>query len=145
MAIYDARILELCSSGYYWCPAPGRGRRNGLPVDAGYWDLSAAGTAITGLLGRHIGYYGGINYGYGYVGVGYQGGYWNGDRFDYNRSVNNVNITNVQVYNRTVRIQSCQQHHRHIRITVPASRPGGINRGLCRRKRPQYVSSAFLR
>ena len=51
----------------------------------------------------HIGFYGGINYGFGYVGRGYDGGYWNHDRFDYNRSVNNVNINVIRnVYNRRV-------------------------------------------
>jgi hypothetical protein len=38
-----------------------------------------------------VGYYGGINYGYGYGGVGYEGGRWEGNRFLYNTSVNNVN------------------------------------------------------
>ena len=57
---------------------------------------------VPSLVGRHIGYYGGIDYGYGYVGTGYQGGYWNGDRFDYNRAANNINTNNVRAYNRTV-------------------------------------------
>jgi hypothetical protein len=86
------------------CRAPGRGRRKWATCgrrDIG--DLSAARYHYHyGFWGRHIGYYGGVNYGFGYVGVGYQGGYWNGDRFNYNRSVNNVTITNVQVYNRTI-------------------------------------------
>ena len=38
-----------------------------------------------------MGYYGGINYGYGYSGVGYEGGRWEGNHFVYNTSVNNVN------------------------------------------------------
>ena len=38
------------------------------------------------LLGPHIGYYGGINYGFGYFGTGFYGGYWNGGRFWYNRA-----------------------------------------------------------
>src|SRR4029077_21196451 len=49
-----------------------------------------------------IGYYGGINYGNGYVGVSYQGGDWSGVRFNYNRSASNVTLTNVHVYNRPV-------------------------------------------
>src|SRR6266436_3434278 len=56
---------------------------------AGYW-------------GPHIGFYGGVNYGFGYFGSGYEGGYWRGNRFYYNRTVNNINITNVNVYNKTV-------------------------------------------
>jgi hypothetical protein len=54
-----------------------------------------------GYWGPQIGFYGGINYGFGYVGVGYEGGYWSNGAFFYNRSVNNV--TNVRnVYNKTV-------------------------------------------
>ncbi len=44
---------------YYWHP--------------GYW-------------GRTVGYYGGINYGFGYFGTGFYGGYWNGGHFFYNRA-----------------------------------------------------------
>src|SRR5216683_1443569 len=60
--------------------------------------LRAAGNS-----GPHIGFYGGVNYGYGYGGVGYEGGRWNNGVFAYNRTVNNfggVSITNV--YSQTV-------------------------------------------
>ena len=54
-----------------------------------------------GYWGPHVGFYGGINYGFGYGGFGYEGGYWRDRVFFYNRSVNNVtNVTNV--YNKTV-------------------------------------------
>jgi hypothetical protein len=50
-----------------------------------------------------VGFYGGINYGFGYFGVGYAGGYWRGRSFFYNRAVDHVNVVNVtNVYNRTV-------------------------------------------
>ncbi|MGH8817639.1 MAG: adenylate cyclase, partial [Achromobacter pestifer] len=77
-------------SGALWTPGYW-GFVNGLYVwNAGYW-------------GPHVGFYGGINYGFGYVGIGYVGGYWNRDRFYYNRSVTNVNVTRVtNVYNHTV-------------------------------------------
>src|SRR6204780_16810 len=90
--------------GYYWVPgAWARPPEVGFLWTPGYWGFVGGRYRYNyGFWGRHIGYYGGINYGFGYVGVGYQGGYWNGNRFNYNRSVNNVNITNVQVYNRTV-------------------------------------------
>jgi hypothetical protein len=62
----------------------------GLLWTPGYWGW-----------GAQVGFYGGINYGFGYAGVGYQGGYWNNGGFFYNRSVNNVtNVTNV--YTKTV-------------------------------------------
>jgi hypothetical protein len=58
--------------------------------NAGYW-------------GPHIGFYGGVNYGFGYVGVGYAGGRWNGGAFAYNTAVNNVNVSVVHnTYNETV-------------------------------------------
>ena len=90
--------------GYYWVPgAWTRPPQPGYLWTPGYWGYVGGRYRYHyGYWGRHIGYYGGVNYGNGYVGVGYQGGYWNGDRFNYNRSVNNVNVSNVQVYNRTV-------------------------------------------
>jgi WXXGXW repeat (2 copies) len=90
--------------GYYWVPgtwvvAPSPG----LLWTPGYWGW-AGGAYVwhAGYWGPHIGFYGGINYGFGYVGVGYLGGYWHGGHFFYNRTVNNVVITNVHFYNRTV-------------------------------------------
>jgi hypothetical protein len=76
--------------GYYWVPgtwvlAP----EPGLLWTPGYW-------------GPHVGFYGGVNYGFGYFGVGYGGGYWRGRTFFYNRSVTNIHITNVHIYNQTV-------------------------------------------
>ena len=94
--------------GYYWVPgAWARPPQVGYLWTPGYWGFFGGMYRYNyGFWGQHIGYYGGINYGFGYVGTGYQGGYWSGNRFNYNRSVNNVNITNVNVYNRTD-----QQHH----------------------------------
>jgi WXXGXW repeat (2 copies) len=92
-------------NGYFWVPGtwveppavgllwtPGYwGWRDGIYVwNAGYW-------------GPHIGFYGGINYGFGYVGIGFEGGRWENGVFAYNRTVNNfggVRITNV--YEKTV-------------------------------------------
>ena len=53
--------------------------------------------------GTHIGFYGGINYGFGYTGRGYEGGRWQGRNFFYNTAVNNVRSTQVtNVYNSPV-------------------------------------------
>lgn len=52
--------------------------------------------------GQHVGFYGGINYGYGYIGTGYYGGYWNNDHFYYNRAVNNLPNGFINVYQRPV-------------------------------------------
>jgi hypothetical protein len=79
--------------GYYWTP--------------GWWGFDADGDDYVwhpGYWGPHVGFYGGINYGFGYFGVGYVGGEWRDRRFYYNRAVTNVNVTVVRnVYvNRTV-------------------------------------------
>jgi hypothetical protein len=51
----------------------------------------------------HVGFYGGIDYGFGYFGVGFAGGYWRDRDFYYNRAVTNVTNVNVtNVYNSTV-------------------------------------------
>jgi WXXGXW repeat (2 copies) len=76
--------------GFLWTPGYW-GWGNGMYVfNEGYW-------------GPHVGFYGGINYGYGYTGEGYQGGRWDHGQFAYNRAVNNVNVTNIHnTYNTTV-------------------------------------------
>src|SRR5574337_1584146 len=74
--------------GYYWVPgtwvlAP----RVGFLWTPGYWGWSGGMYWWhPGYWGSHIGFYGGINYGYGYVGEGYVGGYWRGGAFYYNRA-----------------------------------------------------------
>jgi hypothetical protein len=118
--------------GYYWVPgAWARPPQVGYLWTPGYWGFVGGRYRYHyGFWGQHIGYYGGINYGNGYVGVGYQGGYWNGDRFNYNRSVNNVNITNVQVYNRTV-TNTVVINNTTVNVTDNRSSyngPGGVTR-----------------
>jgi hypothetical protein len=58
----------------------------------GYWDYSG-GVYVwhAGYWGPHVGFYGGINYGFGYGGTGYYGGRWEGRTFYYNTAVTNVN------------------------------------------------------
>jgi WXXGXW repeat (2 copies) len=90
---------------YYWVPgtwvlAP----EPGLLWTPGYWGF-AEGVYVwhRGYWGPHVGFYGGINYGYGYTGVGFWGGEWRGREFVYNREVTNVNVTVIHnYYNRTV-------------------------------------------
>ncbi len=81
-------------SGYYWVP----GAWVEPPYDAalwtpGYWGFYGGRYLFyPGHWGLHIGFYGGINYGFGYVGFGYEGGYWNGGHFFYNRAYNHINV-----------------------------------------------------
>ena len=90
---------------YYWVPgtwvlAP----QVGYLWTPGYWGWGNGGYFFhEGFWGPTVGFYGGINYGFGYVGTGYQGGRWDGGHFSYNRAVNNVNITEIHnTYNTTV-------------------------------------------
>jgi WXXGXW repeat (2 copies) len=91
--------------GYYWVPgtwvvAPAVG----LLWTPGYWGWGGGAYLWhAGYWGPHVGFYGGINYGFGYGGVGFVGGEWRGGVFNYNRSVTNVNVTVIHnTYNRTV-------------------------------------------
>jgi hypothetical protein len=70
----------------------------------GWWGWGGSAFIFhEGFWGPVVGFYGGINYAYGYFGHGYEGGRWDHDRFYYNRSVNNVNVTEIHnVYNTTV-------------------------------------------
>ncbi len=92
--------------GYFWVPGCWvRPAYRGALWTPGYWGYGEGGAYVfnAGYWGPHIGFYGGINYGYGYGGRGYEGGYWRNGGFYYNRGVNNfgsVNVTNV--YNRTI-------------------------------------------
>ena len=90
--------------GYYWVPGTWVVAPVGMLWTPGYWGWGG-GVYLwhPGYWGPHVGFYGGINYGFGYGGVGFVGGEWRGGAFFYNRSVTNVSVTNVtNVYNRTV-------------------------------------------
>jgi WXXGXW repeat (2 copies) len=92
-------------AGYFWVPGTWvLPPTAGLLWTPGYWGWRSGIYAWNaGYWGPTVGFYGGVNYGFGYGGVGFAGGEWRGGVFAYNRSVNNfgtVNITNV--YNKTV-------------------------------------------
>ncbi len=94
------------AAGYYWVPgvwvAP---PRPGLLWTPGYWGWGGGVYVFhAGYWGPHVGFYGGVNYGFGYGGVGFVGGAWRGGVFAYNTAVVNVNtglVRNVYV-DRTV-------------------------------------------
>ena len=91
-------------NGYYWVPGTWVMAPVGMLWTPGYWGWGG-GVYMwhPGYWGPHVGFYGGINYGFGYTGVGFAGGEWRGRNFYYNRSVTNVSVTNVtNVYNKTV-------------------------------------------
>src|SRR5208283_4400399 len=81
--------------GYFWVPGTWvQPPVVGLLWTPGYWGW-AGGAYLWhgGYWGPHVGFYGGINYGFGYGGVGFAGGYWRGGVFHYNTAVTNVNTT----------------------------------------------------
>ena len=92
----DTRLLGLWCEGYYWVPGTwAQPPAVGLLWTPGYWGWgNGAYVWNAGYWGPTVGFYGGINYGFGYGGFGYGGGYWNNGAFYYNRSVNNINVAN---------------------------------------------------
>jgi hypothetical protein len=93
------------SADYYWVPgtwvAP---PRVGVLWTPGYWGFAGGAYAWhAGYWGPHVGFYGGVHYGFGYTGVGFAGGRWVGGAFAYNRSVTNVNVNIIHnTYSETV-------------------------------------------
>ncbi|MGB7282729.1 MAG: YXWGXW repeat-containing protein, partial [Candidatus Acidiferrum sp.] len=82
--VYPPQIGVLWTPGYWaWGP-------DGFFFSAGYW-------------GPTVGFYGGIDYGFGYFGHGYYGGRWEHGHFSYNRDVSNVNVSVIHnIYNARV-------------------------------------------
>jgi hypothetical protein len=69
--------------GYLWTP-PWWGWENGAYLfHDGYW-------------APQVGFYGGVNYGYGYFGHGFEGGRWQNNHFFYNTAVMRVNTTVIR-------------------------------------------------
>jgi hypothetical protein len=81
--------------GYFWVPgtwvpAPAVG----LLWTPGYWGYESGLYGWhEGYWGPHVGFYGGVNYGFGYGGVGFGGGVWEGGAFRYNTAVVRVDTT----------------------------------------------------
>jgi YXWGXW repeat-containing protein len=83
--------------GFYWVPGTWV-----LPPEPdllwtpGYWAFeNAVYDWYPGYWGPVVGYYGGIDYGFGYPGTGYYGGYWRDRHFFYNQTVNNIDVNRV--------------------------------------------------
>jgi hypothetical protein len=113
--------------GYYWVPgawvpAP----YAGALWTPGYWGWSG-GLFVWhgGYWGPHVGYYGGVNYGFGYMGIGFAGGVWHGGVFAYNTAIMHVgpSITNVYV-DRTVVVHNTVVVNSRVAFS---GGPGGIN------------------
>lgn len=108
--------------GYFWVPGTWvEAPEVGFLWTPGYWGWgNGAYVWNAGYWGTQVGFYGGIDYGFGYIGDGYAGGYWNGGQFFYNSRVNNVNVTVIHnVYQKTV-----VEHGNHVSFN---GGHGGIN------------------
>ena len=107
---------------YYWVPGTWvEAPEPGFLWTPAYWGWSDGSYVFyQGYWGLQVGFYGGIDYGFGYFGHGYEGGRWDHGHFFYNRSVNNVNVADAHnVYNTTV------VHNQVNRISFNG--PNGIN------------------
>jgi hypothetical protein len=115
---------------YYWVPGTWvEPPERDLLWTPAYWGWNEGRYVFyPGYWGREVGFYGGIDYGYGYNGDGYYGGRWNNGAFFYNRSVNNVeNVRITNVYNETVVV-----HNDSTRVSF-----NGGNGGVAARPTPQ--------
>jgi WXXGXW repeat (2 copies) len=121
--------------GYYWVPgawvpAPYEGALWTPP----YWGWNDGIYVFhPGYWGLHVGYYGGVNYGFGYFGLGFVGGEWHGREFAYNTAVVNVNRTVIHntYVNETV-IHNTTIVNNHVAY---AGGPGGIRHDPTREER----------
>ena len=82
---------------YYWVPGYwATPPAEGLYWTPPYWAWTEGDyTFYPGYWGPTVGFYGGVDYGFGYTGVGYEGGYWRANQFVYNSAVNNFGSANI--------------------------------------------------
>jgi hypothetical protein len=116
-------------NGYYWvpgvwCPPPYYGALWTPP----YWAFYNGRYGFhRGYWGPHVGYYGGVDYGNGYIGIGYFGGYWKGNNFYYNRAVTNVGNRD-HVYDHSVVYDNHTFGHQPINHISYNGGHGGLDR-----------------
>ena len=118
---------------YYWVPGTWvMGPEVGFLWTPAYWGWGGDGFVFyDGYWGPQVGFYGGVNYGFGYFGSGFEGGRWDGGRFFYNRSVSNVNVNIHNVYDTHVVINNVS----HVSYN-------GGNGGINARPTPEEESAA---
>jgi WXXGXW repeat (2 copies) len=90
---------------YYWVPGTWvKPPRAGLLWTPPYWRRVDDGYAFhDGYWAQEVGFYGGVDYGYGYTGDGYQGGRWDNGSFFYNSAANNFGSLSVaHTYNQAM-------------------------------------------
>ncbi|MGO9935924.1 MAG: hypothetical protein ACLPV8_29530 [Steroidobacteraceae bacterium] len=104
-AIWAPGYWDYNQDGYFWVPGTWvQPPEYGLLWTPGYWGWGNGGYAWNeGYWGATVGFYGGIDYGFGYSGRGYTGGHWQGQQFYYNSAVSHVNVANIHnVYSQRI-------------------------------------------
>jgi hypothetical protein len=107
---------------YFWVPGTWvEPPQPGFLWTPGYWAVVGGVYAFhRGYWGEHIGFYGGVDYGFGYGGDGYEGGHWDNGHFFYNRSVTNIGrIKIVNVFDKPVTVNE--------RSRVSFNGPNGVD------------------
>jgi hypothetical protein len=125
--------------GYYWVPgawvpAPYMGALWTPP----YWGWSGGVYLFhPGYWGPHVGYYGGVNYGFGYMGIGFVGGMWRGNVFAYNTAIMRVGSGGVWGGNRVYVDREVITRNTVINNSRVAfsGGPGGINHPMTAQER----------
>lgn len=130
-------------AGYYWVPGtwvlppvPG------LLWTPGYWAFND-GVYLwnAGYWGPSVGFYGGIDYGFGYPGVGFFGGYWSGQTFFYNRAVTHIDFHVIgHVYDRPV----YRHHSAFDRVSFNGGRYGLPDRPTARELAAMYQTHFLM-
>jgi len=127
-------------SDYYWVPgtwvaAP----QPGYLWTPGYWGWGDDGNYIfhDGYWGTQVGFYGGVNYGFGYGGGGFAGGEWRGGVFAYNTAAVSVNTAVI----RTTYVNTTVINNTTIINNNHASFNGGPN-GVVAKPTPQQQTFA---
>jgi len=88
--VYDQPMVP--GPDYIWTPGYWAWEGDAFLFHMGYW-------------APEVGYYGGINYGFGYGGAGFDGGHWQGREYYYNRAVTHVDTQRVsRVYSEAPRV-----------------------------------------
>lgn len=91
---YDQNLGDYFWVPGAWVPAPYEGAMWTPP----YWGWDGGMYGFhDGYWGDSVGYYGGVNYGFGFGGIGFAGGEWRGHDFAYNTAVVHVDERIVHV------------------------------------------------
>src|SRR5665213_2674865 len=96
--IWQPGYWQWSPEGYYWVPGTWvEAPDPGLLWTPGYWAFhNGLFYWQSGYWANDVGYYGGVDYGFGYSGNGYAGGSWSGRNFRYNTAVSRVDPRRVR-------------------------------------------------